>query len=279
VPELPEVETVVRDLRPYLVGRQFISVAAGRRHLRRRWRRAWAPVLIGRRIEEVRRRGKWIVIGLDADLSLVVHLGMTGRLTMARPDEPLAKHTHLVWGLDPGNSQLRFNDIRRFGSATLYSTSNDLEKFFAGMRLGPEPFILDGKYWLRSLTKTSRCLKAVLLDQRVVAGVGNIYADESLFLARLHPTRLGREVSAAEATRLKKAIIRVLTRAIEKRGSSIRNYVGGSGQRGAYQDEFRVYGQTGCPCPHCGTRIDDMRLAGRATHFCPQCQPLVRKEV
>jgi formamidopyrimidine-DNA glycosylase len=277
VPELPEVETVVRDLRPYLVGRRFVSVEAGRRHLRRRWSPAWVSVLVGRRIEAVSRRGKWIVVALKGPCFLVVHLGMTGRLTVAPAREPIPKHTHLVWGLDPAGAQLRFNDIRRFGSAVVFSDQASLEQFFADRGLGPEPFELDVLYWRGCLRKTTRCLKAVLLDQRVVAGVGNIYADESLFAARLHPTRLGRDVSAGEAGRLRRAIVRVLTRAIEKRGSSIRNYVGGSGLRGAYQEEFRVYGQAGCPCPRCGHNIHSIRLAGRSTHFCPRCQPVVRK--
>jgi formamidopyrimidine-DNA glycosylase len=273
VPELPEVETVVRDLRPCLLGRRFTSVAVSRRHLRRRWSRKWAPIVVGRRVDAMSRRGKWIVIALAEGSFLVIHLGMTGRLTVTPAQEPIAKHTHIVLGLESGHDQLRFNDIRRFGSATVFRDVAGLEKFFAERGLGPEPFALDIRYWRSCLGRTSRCLKAVLLDQRVVAGVGNIYADESLFAARLHPTRLGKDVSTSEASRLRQAIVRVLRRAIEKRGSSIRNYVGGSGRGGEYQEEFRVYGQTGRPCPRCGVDIRCMRLAGRATHFCPRCQP------
>src|SRR5205085_3390634 len=142
--------------------------------------------------------------------------------------------------------------------------------------LGPEPFDLDPRYWRERLTATARCLKAVLLDQRVVAGVGNIYADESLFQARLHPALPGRGLGAGAADRLRRAITTVLERAIARRGSSIRNYVGGSGLRGGYQNEFRAYGRTGQPCPRCRTPIAQLRLAGRATHFCPQCQQLSR---
>src|SRR5207249_3463463 len=123
-----------------------------------------------------------------------------------------------------------------------------------------------------ALSGTRRCLKAVLLDQSVVAGVGNIYADESLFEARLPPTRLGRDTTSAEANALRRAIVTVLNRAIERRGSSIRNYVGGSGLRGSYQEEFRVYGRTGEPCPRCRTPIERQRLAGRSAHNCPKCQ-------
>ena len=141
-----------------------------------------------------------------------------------------------------------------------------------GQPLGPEPFDLTAADWKQSLEGTERSLKAVLLDQSVVAGVGNIYADESLFMAKLHPTCPGDRAKPKEADRLRRAIVDVLTRAIAGRGSTIRDYVGGSGLRGSYQDEFRVYGRTGKPCRRCRTAIERIRLAGRSTHFCPKCQ-------
>jgi formamidopyrimidine-DNA glycosylase len=147
-----------------------------------------------------------------------------------------------------------------------------VEDFFVRSGLGPEPFDLPAKYWRDCLRATKRCLKAVLLDQSVAAGVGNIYADESLFQARLHPSRPAYTLDDAEADRLRRAVAAVLRRAIERRGSSIRNYVGGSGLQGEYQNEFRVYGRTGEPCPRCGAAIACLRLAGRSSHFCPRCQ-------
>jgi formamidopyrimidine-DNA glycosylase len=290
VPELPEVETVVRDLRPRVTRRRIVSVRAGVRSLRRPWSADWSKLVSGRRVQALRRRGKWILVDLEGQLCLVIHLGMTGRLTVTPADAPLAPHTHLIFELDrkprgessnpgvrrltPGlvDTHLRFNDIRRFGSATLFTNRADLDGFFENSRLGPEPFDLDPAYWRDCLAATNRCLKAVLLDQRVVAGIGNIYADESLFQARLHPARLGRSTTAAEATSLRRALITVLTRAIERRGSSIRNYVGGSGLKGRYQNEFRVYGRAGAPCPRCRSPIERIRLAGRSTHYCPRCQ-------
>jgi formamidopyrimidine-DNA glycosylase len=271
VPELPEVETVVRDLRSCLIGRRIASVKVGNRPLRRRWSRAWEPHLVGRRVRDIRRRGKWIVLVLDGDLHLVIHLGMTGQLFVIAAGEPQAPHTHVVFELD-GDRQLRFRDVRRFGSATVFTEPARVEEFFQETGLGPEPFGLDPAYWRRCLARTNRCLKAVLLDQRVVAGVGNIYADEALFEARLHPAQIACDLSAAEAARLRRAVVTVLRRAIEKRGSSIRNYVGGSGLKGAYQREFRVYQRTGQPCTRCCTPIRCIRLAGRSTHFCPRCQ-------
>jgi formamidopyrimidine-DNA glycosylase len=271
VPELPEVETVVRDLRPLLVGRRLGSVVVSQHSLRRPWSRDWAPRLAGRRVEAVRRRGKWIVLALDRDLHLVIHLGMTGRLTVEVAAERPAEHTHLTIDLG-GGRQLRFRDVRRFGSATLFAGADSLERFFEASSLGPEPFDCDPVDWRDKFRRTTRSLKAVLLDQRVVAGVGNIYADESLFVARLHPARKGNALSVAEAERLRRAVGTVLKRAIERRGSTIRDYVGGSGRRGGYQDEFRAYGRTGDPCQRCGTPIQRVRLAGRATHYCPRCQ-------
>jgi formamidopyrimidine-DNA glycosylase len=272
MPELPEVETVVRDLRPQLVGRRIAAVEVSNQALRRPWAPEWAALLVGRRVRAVRRRGKWIVIALETGLQLVIHLGMTGQLTVTAADNPPADHTHLLWTLDRGGQQLRFRDIRRFGSATLFADPTEVEQFFVTSGLGPEPWDLPARSWHERLAATRRCLKAVLLDQRVVAGVGNIYADEALFQARLSPARLGQDTSAAEADRLRRAVVAVLNRAIDRRGSSIRNYVGGSGRKGEYQNEFRVYGRTGEPCPRCRTPIACIRLAGRSTHYCPQCQ-------
>jgi formamidopyrimidine-DNA glycosylase len=273
VPELPEVETVVRDLRPLLTGRRLAAVRRLTRHaLRKPWRVAWSEAVAGAKVEAVRRRGKWIVLDLDGGRHLVLHLGMTGQLTVTDAAEPAQDHTHLIFELEGERQQLRFRDIRRFGSATLFETDAALERFFASSGLGPEPFGLGADYWRGRLTATDRPLKAVLLDQGVVAGVGNIYADESLFEARLHPARRACDLDARAADRLRRAVATVLGRAVERRGSSIRNYVGGSGLQGGYQSELRVYGRTGQPCPRCGAAIACVRLAGRATHFCPHCQ-------
>ncbi len=273
VPELPEVETVVRDLRPLLVGVRLIAVTrVSRKALRKPWSADWAARLLGRRITAVGRRGKWIVLDLEGSDHLVVHLGMTGQLTVVDAAEPLIPHTHLVFGLGDGR-QLRFRDIRRFGSATLFAGREALEAFFGRSGLGPEPFDLPADYWRHQLAATRRCVKAVLLDQGIVAGVGNIYADEALFRARLHPAQPAKELGVAEADRLRRAVAEVLSEAIEHRGSSIRDYVGGSGLRGGFQEEFRVYGRTGEPCPRCRTPIGRVRIAGRSSHFCPSCQP------
>lgn len=274
MPELPEVETVVRDLRPLMMGRRVAGVRVGRHVLRRRWAPKWSKIIAGRQLEQVRRRGKWILLGLQGGCQLVFHLGMTGQLVVVPADAPRQDHTHLIFDLDDGR-QLRFRDIRRFGSVTLFATAAEVDKFFASACLGPEPFELEANYWGQRLATARRPLKAILLDQRVLAGVGNIYADESLFEARLHPRQLGHTLTTAQAQRLRRAVVTVLKRAIDKRGSSIRDYIGGDGQRGNYQKEFRVYGRTGQPCPRCRTAIARMVLAGRSTHFCPGCQKVI----
>jgi formamidopyrimidine-DNA glycosylase len=272
VPELPEVETVVRELQPVLVDRVITRVRVSRQALRRAWSPRWRKALIGQRILAVRRRGKWIFVPLADAGTMVIHLGMTGQLTVVAATTQLQAHTHVVLGLEATGKELRFRDVRRFGSITLLARGQTIEQYLEEIGLGPEPFQVEAAYWRQQLEKTRRNLKAILLDQHVVAGVGNIYADESCFAARLHPARLGRSLTKWEVRRLADAVPAVLTRAIDKRGSTIRDYVGGSGLAGGFQDEFCVYGRTGQPCLRCGRPIRQMRLAGRSTHFCPCCQ-------
>jgi formamidopyrimidine-DNA glycosylase len=173
--------------------------------------------------------------------------------------------------LDDG-SELRLRDQRRFGSAEVFADRAVVE---AGMNaeLGPEPFGLDPEYFRAAVRGTGRTLKAILLDQKVVAGVGNIYADEACFRAGLHPGRHGKKLARAECDRLRDAVEAVLARAVEARGSTIRDYIGGSGLRGGFQDEHAVYGRADQPCRTCATAIALARYAGRASHFCGSCQP------
>jgi formamidopyrimidine-DNA glycosylase len=272
VPELPEVETVVRDIRPALVSRTISSVRRSKLALRSAWSAQWKKVLLGQRIVEVRRHGKWIFMPLANGRIVVIHLGMTGQLTVVPEASPVADHTHFVLGLEDTGMQLRFRDTRRFGMVALLDPYGTIGEYLEKLGLGPEPFHVNADYWCGQLGKTRRSLKAILLDQRVVAGVGNIYADESCFAAKLHPGRTGISLTTGEVRRLAEAVPSVLHRAIDKRGSTIRDYVGGSGLRGGFQDEFCVYGRTGLPCVRCGKSILHLRLAGRATHYCPRCQ-------
>ncbi len=307
MPELPEVETVVRDLRPLVAGRTVTAVRVGAKRLRTPWDAAWNARLVGARVDAVGRRGKWIVLelsqeplpptpspgkgrgagskpppfpgeGVGGEVSsgarLLVHLGMTGQFTASPAADPPPDHLHLVFALDD-RTELRFRDVRRFGSARYFADAAGLDAHFAAAKLGPEPFGLDAAYFRDAVRRTARPLKAVLLDQTVVAGVGNIYADEALFRAGLHPGLKGNRVPPAAVDRLREAVEAVLTAAVAGRGSTIRDYVGGSGLRGGYQHAHAVYGRTGEPCPACGSPIECVRLAGRSSHFCGGCQPSV----
>ena len=270
MPELPEVETVARDLRSLLIGRTVLAVRTGKKSLRRPWSKAWRARVVGRRVEAIARRGKWLLVELHDGGVLLVHLGMTGQFTVAPPGTVASDHTHLTFPLD-NRHELRFRDPRRFGSVTYYPDQSGPAVFLSS-KLGPEPWDAPAAEWRGSVKATRRSLKALLLDQTILAGVGNIYADESCCAAGIDPRRLGASLTPAEADRILAAVRSVLTRAIEARGSTIRDYVGGSGLKGGYQNEFRVYGRPGEPCARCGGPIQCVRLAGRSTHFCPVCQ-------
>ncbi len=271
MPELPEVETVVRDLRGPLVGRRFGKVICGPHALRSGTVQGVIKFCRGKLVGSVERRGKWIIIDLHGP-TLVVHLGMTGQLTVTLAKVARQNHTHVIWTLDHGEQELRFRDTRRFGGVYWFESRELLEVHFQKCGLGPEPLEIDAEYWRNCLAGTNRNLKAILLDQRVLAGVGNIYADEALFEARLAPTILGKQLSGPQAQKLRRAIATVLRRGILMRGSSIKDYVGGDGLMGRYQEEFRAYGRTGQPCRKCRSAIVQIRLAGRSTHYCPKCQ-------
>ena len=226
----------------------------------------------GMRIESVGRRGKYILVGLDGDLLLVVHLGMTGQLRLVDAAKPLEKHTHAVFFLDDGR-QLRYRDPRRFGRLLL-GTEDALLSSKKMPRLGPEPidpeFVAGELY--RRLRKRRTAVKAVLLDQGAIAGVGNIYADESLHRARLRPDRIAGTLSRKSAQRLHESLRDSLRTAIANRGSSVDTYRDAWGEVGGQQEKLLVYGRGGEPCFTCGRPLSVMRIAGRTTVFCRRCQ-------
>lgn len=274
MPELPEVETVTRDLRPMLVGRTLGLPTLSTHALRTEWNPAWARAIRGASVVSISRRGKWIIVELSTAARLLIHLGMTGQLTVVPQGEPVPDHLHFQVKLKPDPTELRFRDIRRFGSIQWFATGAELDDFLKD-RLGPEPFDIDRVYFRTALRRTGRSLKAALLDQTIVAGVGNIYADEACHRAGLHPGAVSASLSGDDADRLCTAIETVLSAAVAGRGSTIRDYVGGSGLRGTFQTAFAVYGRTGEPCLKCSTPIVVARYAGRSSHWCPVCQPIV----
>jgi formamidopyrimidine-DNA glycosylase len=283
VPELPEVETVARDLARHLVG-ATITGARGD------WPRAiashptvdaFAAAVTGRRVEAVGRRAKLVVVRLAGEAALTVHLKMTGQLFVVPAATPADRHVHVVLELDDGR-ELRFRDIRKFGRIGCWPVdpaTGDLLEATGGVGLfaatGPEP--LEDAFTVRAFRARLRGrrgrLKPLLLDQGFVAGVGNIYADEALWRARLHPLRTAATLRPPDEARLHRELRGVLAEAVARRGSSIDDYTAPDGD-GSMQERLEAYGRTGQPCPRCGRPIRRIVVGGRATHFCSWCQRL-----
>ncbi len=262
VPELPEVETVARSLAP-VVGRRIVAAEfRSTRVLRGGDPRSMAQRLRGRRIAGIERYGKFILMGLEGGGYLLIHLGMTGRLLL---EGPAAKHTHAILTLDRG--VLLYDDSRQFGCFQLS------EEFPARLRqLGPEPLEVRFEDFARALRRRNTRIKALLLNQAFVRGIGNIYADETLFRAGIHPLARASRLGGGRARRLFDAMVAVLTEAIAAGGSSISDYVDARGRKGFFQFSHRVYQRTGGPCLTCGTPIRRLLVAARSSHFCPRCQ-------
>ena len=264
---------MVRDLRATLVGRRIDSVEV----LRSDVLRVPAPdvlpaILVGQRVAGVDRRGKFIMVELDSADHLVVHLGMTGHLLVTAAEAPLPKHTHLRAGLDDGR-ELRFDDTRRFGRVA-YGSPSALQDARVLPRLGLEPLAagFSQEAFDSVMRRTTRTVKAALLDQAGVAGLGNIYIDEACFVARVRPTRRSHKLTRAERVRLRVAIQTVLLNAIANRGSSVDDYRDIWNAQGSNQEALQVYGRGGEPCLVCGTVLRRTVVAGRTTVYCPHCQ-------
>jgi formamidopyrimidine-DNA glycosylase len=275
MPELPEVETIRRDLLPHVVGRTITGfrLAPGASRVIRD-----VPVddiarrITGRRIEDILRRGKYLLFrlgGTRPPLYLAVHLRMTGSLLLRRAGDPPDAYVRAVIALDDG-SELRYADLRKLGQIWLVDSPQE-----AVGALGPEP--LDAAFTAAGLwdvlSRRKAPVKAVLLDQHAIAGLGNIYTDEALFAARIHPLRPANALTDQEVRRLHRAIRRVLNGALGNRGSSFRDYVDAAGREGTHQLRVKVFRRTGQPCYVCGTEIARIKVGGRSTHFCPHCQP------
>ena len=280
MPELPEVEIVVRDLRPQLSGRRVESVQLSRdplilaRLIRYPTPSQFGRRLRGRTIRAVERRGKYIVMPLVEDgQRLIVHLGMTGHLRLWEPEEAAVKHTHFRALLDSG-LELRYDDPRQFGRLLLGSQEEMIAARAFPAKLGPEPIHgdLTEAEFERLIRARRRPVKSALLDQSFLAGVGNIYADEACFRAGIRPSRWTHRLTVRERRALYSAIQEVLENSIAARGSSIINYVDAFGVRGTNQEKLLVYGRGGEACLTCGTPLRATRLAGRGTVYCRKCQ-------
>jgi formamidopyrimidine-DNA glycosylase len=285
MPELPEVETVARGLQKSIVGRRILSVRLGKTDF------IDDPAVLeqhlpGRQILAVERYGKFMLLRLsareagnehsengDADAaSLLVHLGMTGQLAPFAAAQPYAKHTHVWFQLDDGR-ELRYTDPRRFGRIAYLSGARLAEELTP---FGADPLLVSEDEFASRIRSRSAQIKALLLNQSVLRGVGNIYADESLWRAKIHPARLGAELSKKQTQLLRRVLQDVLRKAIVARGSSISDFLDAEGEPGEYQRHHRAYGREGKRCYRCGTAIRRVIVAGRSSHFCPKCQPAPR---
>lgn len=261
MPELPEVETVVRTLRPAIIGRRILNAEFTQLRVLIGSPQKTMKALAGRRIQSIERHGKFIAIRLDKGF-LVVHLGMTGKLLV---NAEKSKWTHAIFTLDDG--MLHYDDQRQFGRIEY---GDELPERVAA--LGPEPLEVSFDDFRQRLRERKSAIKAVLLNQAVVRGVGNIYADEALFRAGVHPKKPAASLSKDRMARIYNAMREVLSEAIASRGSSVSNYVDAEGRKGSFQQSHRVYQRTGEPCVKCGTKIKRILVAQRGTHFCPKCQ-------
>src|SRR5579862_225410 len=286
MPELPEVETVVRGLRQTVLGRRIVSVRLGKTDF------IEDPAAVeqhvpGRRIENVVRHGKFMLLRLSAaqsaektpgngeaeSASLLVHLGMTGQIGPSPAEQPSEKHTHAWFLLDDGR-ELRYTDARRFGRMAYLTEAMLADEL---RESGADPLEVSEEEFAQRVQSRSARIKALLLDQSVLRGVGNIYADESLWRAKIHTARVGVKISKKEAATLRRALQEILQKAIVMRGSSISDFLDAAGEPGEYQRHHRAYGREGKKCYRCRTPIRRVIVAGRSSYFCPKCQPAPRQ--
>jgi formamidopyrimidine-DNA glycosylase len=265
MPELPEVQMVVDTLAPAVVGREILRVSLLRGDVLQPANFDLAAALVGHSVTSVNRRGKRIILQLDDGNLFYIHLGMTGRLTMELADAPRLPHTHLV--VEFAENQMRFRDPRRFGGIWWLGSTEPTDA-----QMGPEPLGLRNNQLARQLAKTTRAIKNALLDQSVIAGLGNIYVDESLFKAGIHPLSPANELSIDQVATLNRSIKSTLRKALHHRGSTLRDYFDTNGNPGGFQKLHAVYDRAELPCRKCKTPIERIVMGGRSTHFCPRCQ-------
>ena len=271
MPELPEVETVRRGLEKLILGKTIQSVEVKYPKMIQMDLDAFRQDLLGQEIRSMRRRGKYLLFYLT-DKVLISHLRMEGKYLFYPDAVPERKHAHVFFQTTDGGT-LVYEDVRKFGTMELLR-KDQLEAYFAARKLGPEPteadFLLSP--FAAALGRSKKPIKPYLLEQTLVVGLGNIYVDEALWRARIHPVRPAASLKPAEVKRLREQIIEVLQLGIEKRGSTIRTYRNALGEDGTMQDFLQVYGKTGQPCARCGSPIEKIKLGGRGTHLCPHCQ-------
>jgi formamidopyrimidine-DNA glycosylase len=273
MPELPEVEVLRRSLRPLLVEERIIGLRVRNPALREPVdRRQLGRVVRGRRVEELRRRAKYLLIDLEGDRTVVVHLGMSGRLTLVAGDAPVQPHEHVAFRL-AGGGRLAFCDPRRFGLVLAVPTAKlESDRHFASLGVEPLSEELSGGLLAALARRRRGPVKSFLMDGRLVVGVGNIYASEALHRAAIHPRRSVARISQTSWQRLSTAVQATLRQAIEEGGTTLNDFADGEGRSGYFQVSLRVYGRKGEACPRCSRPIRRLVMSGRSTFYCPGCQ-------
>ena len=274
MPELPEVETVRRTLSGLITGKQIVAIGTDWEKIMNGGLQYFQDQLIGHRFTGVDRRGKYLLLRVDGNLTIVSHLRMEGKYAlMVNKDMPYVRFQH-VWFTFSDDSELRYFDSRKFGRMTIVKTGTEMQAIGGLSKIGPEPVASDFLVadFTKKLARHKKAIKTVILDQSVVAGVGNIYADETLWLSRIHPEQAANSLDAAQIQRLHDNIIDELAEAIRLKGTTVHSFVDAEGESGGFQDKLQVYGRKGEPCSRCGTPIVKIKVGGRGTHFCPHCQ-------
>ena len=268
MPELPEVETTRRGIQPYIENASIRSIIV--RQPRLRWPVSEALSAISMsKVFSVERRAKYLLLGL-ADGYIIIHLGMSGSLRVVDIDCPVGKHDHVDLVMNNGKI-IRYNDPRRFGSILW---TDDLQNHPLLSKLGPEPLeaLFDGEYLFKQREGKTKNIKQFIMDNKIVVGVGNIYANEALFLSGIHPKRPANKISKKRYIQLSNNIKKVLSEAIKQGGTTLKDFVGGDGKPGYFQQQLNVYGRGDLPCTHCKTTLKEIRIGQRSTVYCPNCQ-------
>ncbi len=272
MPELPEVETIRRDLDKELKGRKILRLKFYD------WAKMLKPspdevarAIEGKKIRDFGRRAKLLLMHLDNGTTIAIHLKLSGQIFLRKPTDPPDKFTHIILEFDKGE-ELRFNDLRKFGFMKVIKDRVELDKLLA--EFGPEPFTKGFNLvsFKNVVTKSSRAIKTVIMDQQKISGVGNIYADEALWRAKIHPEKIAEKLTENNLKDLYDAILYVLKQGIADRGTSVDRYLDIYAEKGGHAKNLKVFRLDGEPCPRCGTEIRKIRVGGRGTHFCPNCQ-------
>jgi formamidopyrimidine-DNA glycosylase len=269
MPELPEVETVRRTLLLKIKDKKIIDINVLYPTIIKTDITYFMTHIIGQTIRDINRKGKYLIFILDHNV-MVMHLRMEGKFYIKNNDEDIDKHEHILFTLDD-MSQLRYHDVRKFGTLHVLSKENYLNLYPINA-LGNEPKDKDKKEFYNQIHHSNRPIKGVMLDQHIISGLGNIYVDETLFLAKIHPSRLASKITKKQASDLIAAATKVLEKAVELGGSTIRSYTSSLGVHGRFQNELNVHTKQGEPCPVCNQEIIKIRVAGRGSYVCPNCQ-------